>query len=485
MNRLGSAGSEFREDRLTTMDVSADSQSAAAQGAREAPGPRGLPWIGCLAGILRDPMAFMTRVARQYGGLARIPVRGQHFYLASDPEVIRELLITHRQRYTKNVRYRHVQALLGQGLLLAEAEAWRRQRVMTQRAYKAESIDAQVPWMAQMTGDHLARWQPCAANGEVVDVEPAFIELTQMLAGRSLLGEPFAEIAQRFCAAASAAKNAWPLPPRTLWQALRRRKSESPDPFDLAIAELDRCIFDFIEAHRADDFAGCAVLELIARGACEQGSPFSDQDLRDQIFTLFFAGHETSATALCWIHYLLSRHPGIRERMFAEVDQVLGRDVPTADTLRGLRYTEQVVQESLRLYSPIHSISRVASEEHTLGGYRIPAGATVCVSLYATHRLPRYWHEPERFDPERFTEERCAARSRFSYLPFAAGHRNCIGGVQAMVELKMIVAMLAQRYRLEIAPGQRIHPAPGTTMYPRHGMKMSVHAQTEMHERTR
>jgi cytochrome P450 len=458
-----------------TVDVSADAQSAAVKSARVPRGPRGLPVVGCLSGFLRDPMRFMTKVARRYGGLARIPLRGTFLYLASHPEVVRELLITHRHRYTKNIRYRHVQALLGQGLLLAEGDVWRRQRVMTQPAFKAEPIDVQVPWMAEMTRDHLERWQSHAESRTAIDVEPSFLELAQRLAGRSLLGEPFGEIAQRFCAAASATKKAWPHAPRTLWRAFIPAKRPSPDPLDVAIAELDRCIYDFIQAHRADDFAGCEVLEALAREACAQGEPFSDQEMRDQIFTLFFAGHETSATGLCWIHYLLGRHPDIHEKLFAEVDRVLGSSLPTAEALRELRYTEQVVQESLRLYSPIHAISRVASEDHALAGYRVPAGATVYVSLYATHRLPEYWPDPERFDPERFTDERCAARSRFAYLPFAAGHRNCIGGGHAIVELKLIVAMAAQRYRLEIAPNQRIEPMPGTTMYPRYGMKMIVH----------
>jgi cytochrome P450 len=441
-------------------------------------GPRGLPLVGCLGGFLHDPMRFMTQVARRYGGLARIPLRGNFLYLASDPEVVRELLITHRHRYTKNIRYRNVQALLGQGLLLAEGDVWRRQRVMTQPAFKAEPIDAQVPWMAEMTRDYLECWQSHAARGTANDVEPWFFELAQRLAGRSLLGEPFGEIAQRFCAAAPAAKNAWPSAPRTLWRAFRPLKRPSPDPFDVAIADLDRCIYDFIEAHRASDFAGCEVLGLLVREARAQGKPLSDQEMRDQIFTLFFAGHETSATGLCWIHYLLAQHADLREKLFAEVERVLGKSLPTAAKLHELKYTEQVVQESLRLYSPIHAISRVASEDHTLAGYHIPAGATVCVSLYATHRLPQYWPDPERFDPERFTDERCATRPRFAYLPFAAGHRNCIGGGHAIVELKLIVAMLAQRYRLEIVPGQCIEPAPGTTMYPRYGMKMTVHPRT-------
>ncbi len=217
------------------------------------------------------------------------------------------------------------------------------------------------------------------------------------------------------------------------------------------------------------------MLTLLVRSSEEQGQPLTRQELRDQLFTLYFAGHETSATAMCWIHYLLHEHPQVRERMFAEVRSVLQGRTPTAPDLEQLVYTDRVVQESLRLYSPIHSISRVATVDNDLGGYRIPAGSTVYVSMYATHRLKEHWPDPERFDPDRFTPELCAKRPRFAYIPFAAGHRNCIGGTQAMLELKLVVAQLAQRYRVDVAPGQKIEPAPGTTMYPRHGLKITLH----------
>jgi cytochrome P450 len=191
---------------------------------------------------------------------------------------------------------------------------------------------------------------------------------------------------------------------------------------------------------------------------------------------LFFAGHETTATSLCWIHYLLWQHPAARARLRAEVRDVLGDRMPTSADLDRLVYTEQVINESLRLYSPIHSISRVALEDDMIGGYNIPAGATIYVSLHATHRLARYWPDPDRFDPDRFTPEAEAARPRFAFIPFAAGHRNCIGGTAAIAELKLAVAQIAQRYELALAPGQRVEGAAGTTMHPRWGMRMRATA---------
>ena len=234
-------------------------------------------------------------------------------------------------------------------------------------------------------------------------------------------------------------------------------------------------MYRYLAGRRAAGFADSAVASLLVEASRAHGAELDDRSLRDQLLTIFFAGHETSATSLCWIHYLLARHPGVRSKLRAEVVSVLGRDrLPTATDLAELRYTEQVVNEALRLFSPIHSISRVALEDDLLGGYRIAAGSTIYVSLYATHRLARYWPDPDRFDPERFTPENSASRPRFAFIPFAAGHRNCIGGTVAIAELKLVVAMIAQRFDLELAPGQRIAAAPGTTMHPRYGLRMQV-----------
>jgi cytochrome P450 len=215
---------------------------------------------------------------------------------------------------------------------------------------------------------------------------------------------------------------------------------------------------------------------MLAHASRAQGDEFNDRSLRDQVLTLFFAGHETSATSLSWIHYLLWQHPDVRARVRHEVTSVLGSRTPTSADLDALQYTDQVINESLRLYSPIHSISRVALEDDTVGGYFIPEGSTIYVSLYATHRLPAFWPDPERFDPERFAPEATAKRPRFAFIPFAAGHRNCIGGTVATAELKLAIALLAQRYELDLAPGHRVEAVAGTTMYPRYGMQMLVRA---------
>ena len=422
-------------------------------------------------------MKFWSDVADRYGGIARVPLMNGHVaYLVSDPDLLYELLVTNRHKYRKNVRYRTAVEVLGYGLLLNEGDAWKRQRLLSQPVFKAEHIAAQIPRMAELTATFLSRWKQHAADRSVCDVDVEFLRLSQLLAGYYLMGLGFERIAERFCHAAVAIKNAWPRPPRSIAQLLRRRGDGWSDGLASAARAIDACVYEYLAEGRRNDFADAGLVKLLVEGSRVQGDEFDDRSLRDQILTVFFAGTETSATSLSWLHYLLDSHPDVRAKVRAEVDRVMGGRVPTSADLDALIYTEQVVNETLRLYSPIHSISRVALADDLLGGYHIPAGSTIYVSLYATHRLRRFWPDPDRFDPDRFTAENVARRPRFAFIPFAAGHRNCVGGSTAVAELKLAVAMIAQRYELVLAPGQRVEGCAGTTMYPRYGMNMLVRA---------
>jgi cytochrome P450 len=444
---------------------------------RDPPGPRGWPYVGCLNALLRDPMTFWGSIANRYGGIARVPLmKGHVAYLVSDPELLYELLVTNRNKYRKNIRYRAAVELFGHGLLLNEGDAWKRQRLMSQPAFKADYIATQVPWMTDFTAKFFERWRKPAAEQCSRDVDADFLDLSQLLAGFYLMGPGFERVAERFCRAAIAVKEQWPLPPRSIRQLLRRRGDGWTDGLAAAVRDIDVCVYEYLAAERKRDFAGAGLVKMLVDGSRAQNDEFDDKSLRDQLLTVFFAGHETTATSLSWIHYLLDRNPDAREKLRAEVDTALAGRAPTSANLDRLVYTEQVINEALRLYSPIHSLSRVALEDDALGGYHIPAGATLYVSLYATHRLASLWPDPERFDPERFTPDQVERRPRFAFIPFAAGHRNCVGASTAMVELKIAVAMIAQRYELTLAPGQRVEGAAGTTMHPRYGMNMLIRA---------
>lgn len=419
-------------------------------------------------------MAFWSGVADRYGGIAQVPLKGRRVYSISDPTLLYELLVTNRKKYRKNTRYKAAVDTFGAGLLLNEGDAWKRQRRATQPTFKADFVETRVAALNSLTARFLDRWNAPAERGEIRDVEPDFLDLSQTLAGHYLMGPGFAAIETGFRRAALAIKDNWPLPPRHVLALWRPRDRVRERRLERAIADIDTILLAYVAEQRERDFTNCGVLEVIAR-ASRAAEPPDDRSLRDQLLTLFFAGHETSASSLTWIHYLLSAHTDVRKRFQLEVRTVLGaRPVADARDLSALELTERIISESLRLYSPIHSISRVALEDDIVGGYLIPRGAMIYVSLHAVHRNPAIWPEPERFDPGRFKPEAVAARPRFAFIPFAGGHRNCIGGAMAMTELKLALAQVAQRFVLDLAPGHRVEPRAATTMHPRHGMRMQI-----------
>lgn len=440
------------------------------------PGPAGLPWLGCSGALLADPIGFFRRVALRYGGIARIPLRsGRQAFLVSGPRQLKELLLDQRERYTKNVRYPALQRVVGDGLLTSEGETWRRQRLLTQPAFKPAELRRQLEWMAPLTAQFLQRWDAAARDAAALDVELEFLRLMQLLAGRLVFGAAFVERADAVFDHTEAIKAHWPKRPRSLLRALLPRGPDLTPALVAAIERMEAEFFALIDRQIAGERAG--VLGTLLEGAEREGRPFTRGELRDQAITLFFAGYETSASAMTWTHYLLWRHPQVREQLWREVDGLLGERPPSPDDLARLEYLERVLDESLRLYSPIHSISRVATQDNEIGGYAVPKGCTAVVSLYATHRLPEEWPDPDRFDPDRFLPEACAARSSYAYMPFAIGHRNCIGATLAMLEGKLVVAMVAQRFRLDLEPGTPVEPEAATTLRPRYGLRMRIVAR--------
>ena len=216
--------------------------------------------------------------------------------------------------------------------------------------------------------------------------------------------------------------------------------------FRRALVHLNKCVYGLLdEYHEIIENDIGFLKHLIAEGDVRKSIKKNRRSLRDQVLTLFVTAFETTATSLCWTMYVIDKYPEVKQRIYEEVKYVLGGQTPTAELLNKLDYTEKVIKESLRLYSSVHSFSRVALEDHLIGGYKVPKDMTIIVSSYVTHRLPEYWDDPNRFDPNRFDKERSVGRSRFAYIPFAAGHRNCIGSYMAIMQSKLIVTLIAQR----------------------------------------
>ncbi len=446
------------------------------------PGPEGEGKLGCLPEMRANPMEFLEQVANQYGGIARVNMGDYYSYLVSDPKLIKEVLVDHFDKYKKNTRYKQVRMVIGEGMLLSEGEVWKHQRSHAQPKFTAKSLDRQTDWITSLAAEFINTWDANAESNKPVELEYQFNLLTQMLAGVWVMGEGFKPRAQAVFNIYNQIRMNWPemtdlrstlLNPKNLKKELNFRK---------ALSELNKCIYELLDEYSdiaENDIGFLKHLlpeEIDGKLAVRKYIKKNKRSLRDQLLTLFVTAFETTATSLCWTMYVIDKYPDVKQRIYAEVNQVMNRQMPTAESLNKLAYTEKMIKESLRLYSSVHSFSRVALEDHEIGGYLVPKDMTVIISSYVTHRLPEYWDNPHEFDPSRFDKESMIGRSRFAYIPFAAGHRNCIGSYMALMQSKLVVSLIAQRYNLTLCEGHRVEKHAATTMRPKFGMKMDVQA---------
>lgn len=439
------------------------------------PGPEGEGKLGCLPEMRANPMEFLEQVALEYGGIARVNMGSYYSYLVSDPKLIKEVLVDHYEKYKKNTRYKQVRMVIGEGMLLSEGDIWKQQRTHAQPKFTAKSLDKQVDWITDLAADFLDTWDENAKQGKPVELEYQFNLLTQLLAGVWVMGEGFKPRAQTVFNIYNQIRMNWPEMTDLRSTLLQPKNLKKEINFRKALASLNKCVNGLLDEYPdiIDNDIGF-LKHLLPEDNVNKSIKSQKRSLRDQLLTLFVTAFETTATSLCWTMYVIDKYPEVKQRIYEEVNQVVGMQKPTAETLGKLDYTEKVIKESLRLYSSVHSFSRVALEDHEIGGYHVPKDMTVMISSYVTHRLPELWEDPHRFDPGRFDKERTVGRSRFAYIPFAAGHRNCIGSYMALMQSKLVVTLIAQRYNLTLCAGHKVEKHAATTMRPRYGMKMDV-----------
>ena len=397
-------------------------------------------------------------------------------HLVSHPDGIKHVLGDNSQNYHKSVKYEKLETFLGQGLLTSEGDYWKRQRHMMQPYFHLKQIGRFANDMTAATEAMLARWQSQAASGQPLDVAGEMMRLTLTVVCQTLFS---ADISTEADAVG-----------RALTTVLKHTISRMQSLFDLseilplpenrrfheALHILDQVVYGMIgERRRSERDTGDLLSMLVFARDEETGQSMSDQQLRDEVMTIFLAGHETTANALGWTWYLLSRHPEVTRRLETELAEVLGGRTPTLDDLSKLNYTSMVIQEAMRLYPPVWIIGRNAVKADQIDGYDIPADSSIMLSPYVTHRHTNFWDNPEGFDPERFNPERAKGRSYFAYFPFGGGPRLCIGNNFALMEAKLVLATVAQRYRLELVPGHPVEPEPLVTLRPKHGLLMTLH----------
>jgi cytochrome P450 len=432
-----------------------------------------LPYFGSLGAFQRDPLAYSLQVIEKYGDLARITIVGGESIFVSHPDAVQHILQTNSRNYNKQaLDYQMLYPLVGQGLLTSDGETWLRQRRLMQPAFHRQRIAALGEMMVGETLAMLERWQPGVGRGQALAIDQEMMRLTLTIVGKALLSVDLGAEASQFGQAFKQANARFGfgnifsilLP----WLPTRANRQ-----FKSALQVMDSLVTEIIAQRRAHPAAHDDLLSMLLQARDEQtGQGMSDRQLRDELMTILLAGHETTANALTWTFYLLSQHPQEAASLSEEVQRVLGDRPPAVDDLPRLPYTRMVFQEALRLYPPAWSIARRAIQDDELAGYPIPAGSVIHIILYALHRHPRLWEAPHEFRPLRFTEDEVERRHKFAYLPFSTGPRKCIGDYFAMTEGQLILATVAQRYRLALAQGQRVGTAPLITLNPRYGMRM-------------
>ncbi|HEU4559218.1 MAG TPA: cytochrome P450 [Longimicrobium sp.] len=430
----------------------------------EPSGPgRGLP-LRAFAAFRRDPLAFLERVHREHGDVSRWRFGPRRVYMLAHPELVREVMVTHHKNFIKSKALQRARVILGEGLLTSEGEHHLRQRRLAQPAFHRERIAALGETMVRYATETADGWRA----GVEMDLPREMNRLTLAIAGKTLFGADVQAEADEIGHALTHALQSFKRLSNPLAPILDRLPLPSTLRVKRAGQRLNQTIYRIIAQRRAsgEDRGDLLSMLLAARDEEGDGGGMTNLQLRDEALTIFLAGHETTANALSWTWHLLALNPDAEARLHAELAAVLAGRAPTADDVPRLPYTRAVFAEAMRLYPPAWAIGREPLEEFEAGGYRIRAGTVVLLSPWIVHRDPRWWTDPERFDPDRWSPEREAEQPRFAYFPFGGGPRKCIGEGFAWTEGILVLATLAQRWTLRHAPGAEVGRQPLITLRP-------------------
>ena len=437
-----------------------------------APGPDGGFVFGSAAVMYRNALENLVADTRRYGPVVRYRFLRAPIYFIAHPDGVERVLHTNHANYNKNnFDYRILKRLLGEGLLTAENPLWLRQRRLIQPMFHRQRVASFGSIMADEAARMVAGWQTGLAPGQPFDVAVEMMQVTLRVVCRALLDLEIGDDATTIAKGLDVVVRFFGVSPISL--LLPFLPTRHNRRLNRAIGTL-RGIVDRIIAERTRegrDHGDLLAMLLAARDA-DSGQPMPTMQIRDEVLTLLLAGHETTANALTWTFYLLANTPEVETKLHDELDDVLGGSAPSVEDLPRLPYTAMVIQEAMRLYPPAWAISRAAVADDVILGYRIPAGSVVLLSQWVTQRHPDFWDEPLRFRPERFAPDELARRSRYAYFPFGGGPRLCIGEQFALVEARLILATIAQSYRLRLATDQAVTPEPLVTLRPRGGISM-------------
>jgi len=408
----------------------------------------------------------MIELFARHGDTYRVyvPSRHSYTYVIHHPDDVKRVLVSNYRNYTKGPGIDRIKLLLGKGIMTSEGEMWKRQRAMMQPCFHRRVLTQFASLIAQANDRFIARWEALAARGELVNITEEMSDLTLEIVMRSIIGRDLERVTQQLGA--------------NPFEVVAKDSARNLQ-FVYKFRSLAGLVREMIARRRArpeeEHFDYLAML-MSARDK-ESGRGMGEGELIDEILTLIVAGHETTASGLNWTWYLLSQHPEVEARLHAELDAAQELAAPSLVQVEALTYTQQIVNEALRLYPPGWVLSRRTIEPDVLGGYALPARTNVLLPLYLIHRHPRFWSNPETFDPDRFAPEHEAERPRFAYMPFAAGPRHCIGETFALYEMLVHLYKVARRYRLRYVPDKPLELEAQINLRTRHPLHMRLEAR--------
>jgi cytochrome P450 len=429
------------------------------------PRVRALPILGNAIEMVADPLAFLERIAREHGDVVEFRIPGQRIYLFSHPEAIEELLVTERDKLTKDKLTRELSIMLGKGLLVSEGALWQKQRRLVQPGFHRDRIAAY--------GDVMVRFAERVAagyrDGEVRDIHEDMSHLTLDIVAKTLFDVEITQVARKIGAALAVLMERYSgigtlVPLRIPTRANRRARK--------AIAELDAIVYGIIAERRRTGGHGDLLSMLIA--ASDEDGAMDDVQLRDEAMTLLLAGHETTALTLAYALHLLALRPESQDRLLAEINEVLGARPATAADLPRLRYADAVIRESMRLFPPAWAVGREAIAPCTIGGHAIAPGTQLWAAQWVVHRDPRWFAEPLAFRPERWENDFARALPRHAYFPFGGGPRICIGNAFATMEAVLVLVTLARRLAVSAVDRGPLRLTPSVTLRPKDGIRLRV-----------
>jgi cytochrome P450 len=435
---------------------------------------RNLLWFALRKLRPTNPILLFQQLAEKYGDIAHYKIGWHHIVFLNHPDYIREILVVQNDNFIKERTVRRTKMLLGEGMITAEGTQHRSQRQVAQPGFHRQRIPEYASTMVQEAVRVRDRWRA----GEQRDIAIDMMHLTLNVVAQALFATDLArESGNEVNELANAINrimglyNFLVMLPAAEW--LVHVRPPGLAAFVRARKRIDAVVHRMIAAHRQRGPFGGSLLDMMLAASPDR-SPDSEQYLRDQVITIFLAGYETVANALSWTWYLLSQNPECERRFHHEIDRELQGRLPSFDDVPRLRYVEMVLAESMRLYPPAWAMGRYARADFQLGEFFMPAKTTVLMSQYITHRDSRFFPDPLRFDPERFTPEGKSRRTKLTYFPFGAGVRQCIGESFACMEGVLLLATIAQKWKLSLVPGHRVEPEPLITLRPKYGMRMQV-----------